>query len=206
MLIRSHDAGDETQSRQLLAEHDFGQLIAAGAGRAVPVVVPTHFVFDGHDTIVLHLATPNPVWTAIDENPMVVLTVIADWAYVPSDWNAAPESDSTYGIPTSYYASVQAICEATPLDDPGDLTSILVEQLGHFQPEGGHGGFEEPGTPYQKSLPAIRGLRLDIQEFRGKFKFGGNKDEHHRGLIADKLEERNGPADASAASRTRPAT
>ena len=195
MLIRPHDAASDEECRELLRSHDFGQLVAAGSGREVPVVVPTHFVYDGDATISLHLAKPNPVWDAIAENPVVLLTVIADWTYIRTDWNAAPGSDPTYGIPTSYYASVQAKCHATPLDEPGDIASTLTTQLGHFQPDGGHGGFDDEASPYSKSLRAIRGLRLDVLELVGKFKYGGNKDEHHRDVIGRLLDERGGPGD-----------
>jgi len=36
-------------------EQTFGQLIAPGLARDLPVVVPTHFCYDGADTIELHL-------------------------------------------------------------------------------------------------------------------------------------------------------
>jgi len=203
MLIRPHDAASDDDCRQLLGSHDFGQLIAAGAGRSVPVVVPSHFVFDGENTIHLHLAKPNPVWAAIDENPTVLLTVIADWAYVSTAMNAAPGADPTYGIPTSYYATVQATCTVRVLDDPSEKATVLTTQLGHFQPEGGHGGFDDPSKPFAKSLPAIRGLELDIVGLTGKFKYGGNKSEDHRVLIAEALDARSGPADHAAAGHVR---
>ena len=48
MLIRQHDAAlDDDEWRTFLSEHDFGQFIASGRGREVPIIVPTHFVYDG---------------------------------------------------------------------------------------------------------------------------------------------------------------
>lgn len=62
VLIHPWDAPlDAAEWQAFLAEgHDFGQLIAAGRGRDVPVVVPTHFVLDGADRVLVHLARPNP--------------------------------------------------------------------------------------------------------------------------------------------------
>lgn len=34
----------------------------------MPVVVPTQFVL-GEEEVVSHLARPNPIWAAIEENP-----------------------------------------------------------------------------------------------------------------------------------------
>ena len=77
-------------------------------GRDVAVVVPTQFVLDGDD-VVLHLARPNPIWAAIEENERVVLSIAGDWAFVPSSWKAIGDEDPARGIPTTYYAAVQLI-------------------------------------------------------------------------------------------------
>ena len=41
----------------------------------MPVISPVPFILEPDDTVLLHVATPNPVWAAIEENPMVVLAV-----------------------------------------------------------------------------------------------------------------------------------
>jgi transcriptional regulator len=199
MLIRRHDAAlDDAEWRDFLARHDFGQLVASGRGRDVPVIVPTHFVFDGASGIRLHLAMPNPVWDAIAENAMVVMSVIDAYTYIPTQWNANAGAPVEYGIPTSYYAAVQAICRATVVDDPAAIARILEAQLAHFQPEGGHARVEPGDTIYGKNLSAIRGLELAIVDVRAKFKFGGNKTPEHRGRIAQRLAERGGANDLAA--------
>ncbi|TMG40397.1 MAG: FMN-binding negative transcriptional regulator, partial [Chloroflexi bacterium] len=76
MLIRKHDAAlDDAEWREFLKTHDFGELIAPGAGRDLPVVVPTHFLYDGDHTVLLHLTRDNPVWEAIAERPRAILSV-----------------------------------------------------------------------------------------------------------------------------------
>jgi transcriptional regulator len=86
MLIRSHDAPIDTERewRELLAANPFGTLIAPGVGRELPVVVPTHAYFDGDRTIRLHLAKPNPVWPALDENPRWLFIVTSAVTYIPT--------------------------------------------------------------------------------------------------------------------------
>jgi len=71
-------------------------------------------------------------------------------------------------------------------------------QLAHFQPEGGHAEVEPGDNPYARQFPAIRGIILEIEEVRAKFKFGGNKTVEHRIRIADWLASRPGELNAEA--------
>jgi len=198
MLIRKHDAAlCEDEWRTFLASRDFGELIASGRERDVPVVVPTHFIYDGDHTITLHLAVPNPVWEALADNPLALVSVYGDYSYIPTQWNANPGTDVAYGVPTSYYAAVQAIVRTRTVDDPDELAGILTAQLAHFQPEGGHAQVD-PAGPYGKQFSGIRGIVGTIEEVRAKFKYGGNKTVEHRLRIADNLAERGTGNDAGA--------
>ena len=73
MLIHPWHEATKDEWQELLTHVDFGQVVAAGRGRDYPVVVPTHFHYDGADHVWLHLARPNPVWEAIEEHPHVLL-------------------------------------------------------------------------------------------------------------------------------------
>jgi transcriptional regulator len=194
VLIRKVDGAIDDEWRAFVGTGPrFGELIASGAGRPVPVVVPTHFAFDGECTVRLHLARPNPVWEALEENPMAMVSVIGDVAFIPSSWNG--------GIPTSYYGAVQLIGRTTVLDDPSEVAEILRLQLGVYQPEGDHEPVDVEHPLYARSLPAIRGIRLDVEEVRAKFKYGGNKPPEVRQDIARRLAERDAPGDAAARRR-----
>jgi transcriptional regulator len=199
VLVHPWDAPiDDSEWRDWLSRHDFGQLIAPGDGRDLPIVVPTHFLYDGATTIRLHLARPNPVWAALRERPRALLTVVDDYTYLPSDWQAAPGTPSELGIPTSYYATVQLSCDVEVVDDPAAETEILRAQLAHFEPDGGYLEPDAEHEHYRRRLPGIRGLVLTVTGVRAKFKYGGNKEPAHRQQLAEHLAERNGPADAAA--------
>lgn len=194
MLIREWDTPvDDAEWRAFVEANSFGHLVAAGAGRDVPVVVPTQFVLDD-DTVVLHLARPNPIWTAIDENPNVLLSVAGDWAYIPSAWKAVGDEDPRLGIPTTYYAAVQLVGRAEVIDDAEAVAAILRTQLGHLQPEM---DVVDP-TEHGSRLRAIRGLHISITEVRAKFKYGANVDADHRAAVHQRLGERSGPGDLAA--------
>ncbi len=194
MLIHRHDAPlDDAEWRAFLKEHDFGELIAPGAGRDLPVVVPTHFLWDGDKEVVLHLARPNPVWDALAERPRARLSVFGAYTFIPGHWN-----QDEYGVPTSYYAAVQLACDVEVIDDPSRVAAILERQLGHFQPEGKHAPVEAGESRYGKLLPNIRGIRLTVTEVRAKLKFGANRSVAHREVVAAKLAERGAPLDIEA--------
>jgi transcriptional regulator len=199
VLVHPWDAPlDDAEWRAWLgAGHDFGELIIPGQGRELPVVVPTHFVYDGDRTVRLHLARPNPAWDALAEQPRALLTVIGDYAYVPSGWGAAPGTPPELGVPTSYYATVQLSCDVR-ITDPAETLEILRTQLAHFEPAGGYLPPDPDHDHYRRRLPGIRGLVLTVTSVRAKFKYGGNKSAEHREILADRLAGRGGPADPEA--------
>ena len=198
VFIHDCDAGTEDEWRAFLADHPFGELVAAGRNRDVAVVVPTQFVV-ANDDILVHLVKANPVWTAIAENPSVLLSVSGDWAFIPSSWKAIGDDDPTLGIPTTYYASVQLTGTAEVIADPDGVAGVLRTQLADLQPHvdvidpSGHGG----------RLRAIQAMRIRVTEVRSKVKYGGNVDVAHRLAVAQRLEERDGPGDRAALAHLR---
>lgn len=200
MLIRRADKPhSDGEWKSFLAAHDFGQFIAPGSGRELPVVVPTHFVYEGGDHALFHLARPNPVWRALEENQRGMLTVVGAYTYVTAALNTGPEDEPGYGVPTSYYASVQVSGRAETVDDPAELASLLNVQMSHFEP-GREGHDVAPDNEYGKLLPAIRGVRFHFDDVRAKFKFGGNRRPEHARAIAEALAERGTDLDAEASA------
>ncbi|MFF0579724.1 FMN-binding negative transcriptional regulator [Streptosporangium saharense] len=196
MLIHPWDTASEDEALDFVRANEFGHLIASGRGREVPVVVPTQFLLADERTVLLHLARPNPIWAAIAENPAVVLSVAGDWAYVPGGWKVLPEDgeDPAMGVPTTYYAAVQLVCDAEVLSGPEEKKEVLRAQLARLEAEG---ALVDPSA-HERQLRGILGLRLRVRKVSGKFKYGGNVDEAHRRHVADRLAERGGPGDAAA--------
>lgn len=191
MLIHPWDAADDQEWKAWLAEgRDFGQLIAPGAGRDLPVVVPMHFLYDGDATVRLHLARPNPVWSALEERPRALLTVIGDYVYAPSEWGVNEGQAVEEGVPTSYYATVQLPCDVRIVDDPAEKAEILNAQLGHFEPPG---SIRRPVEKDDRLLSGIRGLELTVTDARAKFKYAGNKKDPVRERIVRRLAAQDAP-------------
>ncbi|MDQ3983341.1 MAG: FMN-binding negative transcriptional regulator [Actinomycetota bacterium] len=199
MLIRRPDKpSSDEEWKAFLRTHDFGQFIAPGTGRDLPVVVPTHFVYEGGDEALFHLARPNPAWRALEENPAGILTVVGAYTYVTAEMNTGPEDSPEYGIPTSYYAAVQIGGRAELVDDAEGIARLLNVQLNHFEPERrGHPVSTE--NEYGRSLAAIRGVRFHFEDVRAKFKFGGNRRPDHQAAIGESLRARGRGFDLEAA-------
>lgn len=204
MLIHPWDAAkDDAEWRAWLAAHDFGQLIAGGRGRDLPVVTPAHFAFDGDRTIVTHLARPNPIWPLLEEHPRALLTVVDDYTYIRADWNTAEGADPAYGVPTSYYATVQLEGDIRLVDDPAEKARLLDRQLAHFEPDLSRAPVSATEAPDRRLLPGIRGIEFTITGVRSKFKFGGNRAAEDRTRIATHLADRDGPLDDAALAQLR---
>jgi transcriptional regulator len=190
---------DDEEIWAFVRSQGFGHLIVPGRDRELPVVVPTQFLVDdaaAAPDVILHLARPNPVWAALEENPTVLLSVAGDWAYVPSAWKAVGDEDPSLGIPTTYYAAAQIVGEAAIVDDADGKLDILRAQLATYEPEVAHA---DPSV-HARKLSGIRGIRVSVREVVGKFKYGGNVDDAHRRAVADLLTDRGGPGDAAARS------
>jgi transcriptional regulator len=198
VLIHRWDAAlDDDEWRSFVAAQGFGHLIASGKDREFPAVVPTQFALTaahGQDVVLLHLARPNPIWEAIEENARVVMSVAGDWAFIPASWKAIGEEDPALGIPTTYYAAVQLCGTADVVDDPQETAAILRRQLATLPTDGG----QVDPSEHAARLRTIRGIRINITSVRAKFKYGGNVDAAHRLAVAERLSARKGPGDQAA--------
>jgi transcriptional regulator len=201
VLIHPWDEASREEWQNLLRRADFGQLITSGHHDGYPLVVPSHFVYDGADQIWLHLARPNPVWPVIEADPRVVFALIADHTYVEAAWNADEGVPPEHGVPTSYFTGVQFQCRAEIVDSVEGKFEILTRQLARMEPP--TSDREAPTERIEtdrRLMPGIRGLRLSIESVRAKMKYGGNKPLDKQREIAEHLRSRKGPFDAEARS------
>ncbi len=188
---------DDAEWRAFVRDAGFGQLIASGRARDVPVIVPTQYAMQDHDVVVAHVVAQNPILDALREQPRAVLSVAGDWAFVPSSWKVLGDEDPLLGLPTTYYAAVQLAGSCSIVEDPDELAVLLRHQLGSFQPDV---AIADPAVAQRARLARIRGLRLEVEAVTAKFKYGGNVDEPHRRAVRARLLARDGPGDQAAAA------
>lgn len=205
MFIHPWDSSQsETEWRTWLAGVEKFGVLAVNNKDAdkAPIVLPTHFTLDG-DEILLHFAKPNPAWPSIEAATQVRLAVTGDYAFIPGHWRVLPPGVIENGVPTSYYVSVQFVCEPLVVDDPEEKAAIIAKQTADFQPEGLHAPVTADSEAYGRMLNGTRALRLRILNVDAKFKFDDHKPEAFRQQIAEKLELRSTNQDADAAHQQR---
>ena len=203
MLIHPWDASvDSAEWRHWLGSSEkFGQLIIPNLDpHEAPLALPTHFTIFGEE-ILLHFAKPNQAWQHIAAAKQVRLSVIGDYAYIPSDWRIKPGFE-TNGVPTSYYAAVQFVATPTIVDDAEDKAYILNEQLKDIQPEHAP-AVANNDDAYGRMLSGIRGLKLAIIDVEAKFKYDDANSVEFRERIAKNLDARNRGTDKGAAKQQR---
>jgi transcriptional regulator len=85
-------------------------------GRA-PLVLPLHFT-RGRRSGAHPPGPAEPGLAALEAAAEVRLAVTGDYAYIPTYWRAKAGGPDEDGVPTSYYAAVQFVCQPTVVDDP----------------------------------------------------------------------------------------
>ena len=205
MLIHPWDAALEPAEWQtwVRSTDRFGMLAVNNLDPAqAPLVVPTHFTL-ADEELLIHLARPNPVWPHLEAASEVRLTVVGDYAYIPTYWRAKAGGRDEDGVPTSYYSTVQFVCRPTVVDDPAGKAVILTAQLADLQPEGRHAAVAADSEPYGRMLPGIRGVRLAVVRVDAKFKYDDHNPIEHRERVIDNLQERRHGLDSGAAGQQR---
>ena len=194
---------DDEWQEWLAAHEHFGTLAVNNIDPAQPpVVVPTHFSMAGSELLV-HLARTNPAWSHLEAAAQVSLTVIGDYAYIPTYWRAKAGGPDEDGVPTSYYSAVQFTCRPCIVDDPEGKVEVLAAQLAEFQPEGRHATLSVDSPPYGRMLAAIRAVRLEVLRVDAKFKYDDANPVEHRRRVSSNLNQRGRGLDAAAAAQQR---
>jgi transcriptional regulator len=82
-----------------------GELVVNGPDGAPPLVVPTHYRYDGGRVLECHLHRDNPVWAALDTSAAggaparAVFAVLDADVYIPTQWNAPARTDPQWSAP-----------------------------------------------------------------------------------------------------------
>ena len=202
MLVHAYDSAmSEEEWRTWVAQSaKFGVLaVGAGVGQA-PIMVPTHFVLRG-DEILIHLHKVNDALPHLETGSQVSLSIVGDYAFVPGTWRAKDPANLHDGVPTSYYAAVNFVCEPTVVSDADEVAEIIQDHMTEFQPAGDHAVVDSVTAPYGPMMTIIRGIRLKIVGVDAKFKYDDHKPVAFREAMIERLRLRNTHQDAGAATQ-----
>ncbi len=202
MLVHPYDSAmSEDEWRSWIAHSaKFGVLaVGAGAGQA-PIMVPTHFVLSG-DEIVIHLHKVNDAIPHLETGANVSLSIVGDYAFIPGAWRAKDPANLRDGVPTSYYAAVNFVCQPTVVSDAVEVAQIIQAHMSEFQPAGDYAVVDSVTAPYGPMMTIIRGIRLKIVGVDAKFKYDDHKSVEFREAMIERLNARNIHQDAGAAAQ-----
>ena len=202
MLVHPYDSAmSESEWRTWIDQGPHFGVLAVGAGFGqAPIMVPTHFVLTG-DEILIHLHKVNDALPQLESGAQVSLSVIGDYAFVPGPWRAKDPDNTNNGVPTSYYAAVNFVCEPTVVADAIEVAQIIEAHMTQFQPEGDYAVVDSVTEPYGPMMSIIRGVRLKIVNVDAKFKYDDHKSPEFRRAMIERLRDRNTHQDAGAATQ-----
>ena len=193
----SDAAHSDAEWQMFLQSQWFGQLVVAAPG-ADPWCIPAPYVYEPSGLLTLHLDRRNPALPALAQAGRALFTVLDDVAFVPSAWNRRPSAELRHTAPTVYFAAVQVVGRATEVDDPARLGAHIEKLLARVQPGESLDPVEPGPSPFGRMLGGIRGVEIEVEEVRCRFKMGGDKSTAHRLRIADELAARGTDADLAA--------
>ncbi len=183
----------------LVEEHSFGMLIAAGEG-GVPMIAHLPFLLDRalgpQGTLVVHVARANPVRRALESGAPVLAVFRGPHGYISPTWYTSRDE-----VPTWNYAVVHAHATPRLLDDAGLLASLAglaaVHERGHPDPWTlGDLSAERRGELF----PAIAGFALTITALEAKLKLSQNRRSEDRDGALRGLQERGSADDLELAA------
>ena len=206
MHIPKHFAfpeGAEGELQDLIEDHNFGILIAAG-GRLEAAHLP--FVLDRSrgplGTLIAHVARANPIWRRFADGVEVLAVFQGPHVYVSPDWYAARGV-----VPTWNYLAVHAYGVPRILESEAAVTAALARLTATM--EAGLAP-KPPWTLADIAGPALAALRrgivafeIEISRLEGKRKLNQNRTAADRAGVIEALEAAGDPEGLAVAAAMR---
>lgn len=168
---------DRAKLTALIHENAFGTLVSVINGRATVSHIP--FIYDDDKSILLaHVARANPQWQELPKAQDVLVIFQGPHAYVSPSWYHQP------GVPTWNYAIVHIRGHAEAFEDSRSLQSVVERLTKKYESS------NEP--PWSASYDAqmlkqIVGIKIHINEIKGKFKLSQNRTAEDRNSVISRL-------------------
>lgn len=159
--------------------HPFALIATAAETGAAPVLTHAPVLRHGDDTLVCHLARPNPHCDLLAAGAATTVVFSGPHGYVSPRWYAAERA-----VPTWNYTAVHCTVAGREIDDADDLRTGMDDMVARFEPEPGIERVVTPAT-LEGMLRGIRGFRLHVRRREGVFKLSQNRSDADRaGVLA----------------------
>jgi transcriptional regulator len=141
-----------------------------------------------HGSLLGHLARANPHWQSLAESPRATAIFNGADAYISPGWYPTKQVHHKH-VPTWNYEVVHAVCRVEIFDDPARLRDVVARLTRRY--EAGRADpwtiDQAPADYIEAMLKAIGGVKLWIEEFRGKRKLSQNRAPEDRQGVRDAL-------------------
>ncbi len=190
MLIHPWDSAhtDDEWVNHVRGGNNFGLLLVPHEdAHEAPFAIPTHFTLVSPSLVLCHLARPNPVWPHLERARSVRFAVTDTDAYVPGKLRVTGDQKPEHGVPTSYFTTVQLVCEVRIIDDEAEKAALLETQLESFETGHDYAAIDSADAPYRRMLPGIRGIELTVIQVDAKFKYDDHKPDELQERVSEHL-------------------
>jgi transcriptional regulator len=143
-----------------------------------------------------HLARANGHWKTLAETGKATAIFNGADAYVSPNWYPTKQVHHRH-VPTWNYETVHAVCRVEVFDDAARLRDVVARLTNRYE-----AGRDDPWTIDQAPadyieamLKAIVGVKLSIEELRGKRKLSQNRAPEDRQGVRNALAASPDPAD-----------
>lgn len=176
-IPKTFNITDEQEILSFIKRHAFGQLISSVEGRPFSTHIP-FLIDESSNTLIAHLAKPNPQWQNIEEQEILV-SFQGPHAYISPQWYEAP------GVPTWNYQAVHVYGRGAAFHDKDRLKKVVDTLADKYESD-----FEKPWQPDYKAamLHGIVGLEIKITEIQCKYKLSQNRSNEDRQRVIDQLQ------------------
>jgi transcriptional regulator len=175
-------------------------ILASNGKDGVPEISYLPLLLDEADgangSLLGHLARANGHWKALAETGKATAIFKGADAYISPNWYPTKQVHHRV-VPTWNYEVVHAVCRVEVFDDPARLRDVVARLTNRF--EAGHPVpwtiDQAPPDYIHAQLKAIVGLKLWIEELRGKRKLNQNRAPEDRQGVGDALAASADPGD-----------
>jgi transcriptional regulator len=190
---------DRATMNAVIREARLSIMVSNGAD-GLPEISYLPLLFDASDgangSLLGHLARPNPHWKSLAETGKATVIFKGADAYVSPAWYPTKQVHHKH-VPTWNYEAVHAICRVEVFDDAARLRDVVTRLTDRYE-----AGRAEPWTIDQAPpdyieamLKAIVGVKLWIEDLRGKRKLSQNREPADRQGVREALAASSDPGD-----------
>jgi len=150
----------------------------------IPYAVPMNFVRIDND-IYFHGALKNKKMKILSQNPQVSFSVVENYALIDSDFSTI---DGLACPATQFFKSVSINGVVTMIKSREEKAKVLTALMQKLQPKGGYKPFSD--SEYDSAIKATAVVKMKINYFSCKFKFGQHLSKNRFEMILSHLDKR----------------